>query len=185
MTLTELLIAIVITGAIVLAMSGAIIIGFRTTTTSDERLSQNRDVQLVQGIFPQDIMGAEQVRTNVTGAQNCSGQTSLLVLNWSTPTLVPRTSPGPPVTTVTSYEVDYIYALLPPEPPAPAEAEIVRRLYRTAGTTCTLISSRPLASSVSGTIPPVVDVDVAAQTVNLTVTDSSGNKYVARAKERS
>lgn len=184
-TLIELLVALVVTSAIVLAMTGAIIIGFRTTATSDERLSQNRDIQLVQGIFPQDVMGADQVRTDVAGAANCTGSTALLVLNWSTPTLVPQTRPGPPVTTLTSYEVDYIYAQLPADPPDPATGQLVRRLYRTAGTQCTLLSTRPLASSVSATVTPTVSIDTVAQTVTLTVTDSSGNKYVARAKERS
>ena len=64
-TLVELLISLVITGAIALAMSGAIIIGFRSTSSSDERLSQNRDVELVRGgerprvDEPEDAVGHE------------------------------------------------------------------------------------------------------------------------------
>mgnify|MGYP003341636400 CR=1 FL=1 len=120
-----------------------------------------------------------------SGASNCTGQTALLVMKWRTPTLVPSTNPGPPTTTVADYQAVYTYSTSPAVPPDPAKGKIVRRLYRTAGANCTLLNSRPLASSVSATVAPTVAIDGAAQTVTLTVTDYSGNKYVARAKERS
>jgi len=182
-TLVEVLVTLVITGFIVLAMTGAIIIGFRSTSSSEKRLAQNRDIELVQAVLPRDIMTATGLTAPAAADQNCSGRAAILKVTWQTASLVTTsTQPGPPVTTRTAYEVDYVYEVPPAGPTYPPPGGTLRRLVYT--TPCGApISDRIIARSLSRTVAPVAEP--AGKGVTVTLTDASGNKFQVNAKGRS
>jgi prepilin-type N-terminal cleavage/methylation domain-containing protein len=174
-TLVELLVAIAITSFIFAPITGAIIIGLRTTNTSSQRLSQTRDIELVQGSLPADVVTAQQVWSGVPG---CGGVQSLLKLTWSTPTLATPTGGGPPTTSFTNYEVDYLWQATSPAT-TPATYSLVRKFY--TGSCASTPATRVLATSLSTTAPTVV---LSGNTVKLTLTDSSGAPFAACAQMR-
>ncbi|MFM8237982.1 MAG: type II secretion system protein J [Actinomycetota bacterium] len=189
-TLVEVLITVVITGFIVGAMTGAIIIGFRSTSSSDKRLAQNRDVELVQGILPQDVMTSSVVTPNAAATTTCSGKQSVLELTWRTPSLVtPSTRVGPPVTSAQDFEVNYVYSVPPPgtdyPPPGATLERLIYPVICTGPSTPPIspLSRRVVASSLSRTSPPTATVS--GKDVTLTLTDGSGNTFLVRAKGRS
>jgi len=177
-TLVELLVAMAITVVIIGPITGAIIIGLRTTSTSSLRLSQTRDIELLQGSLPADVFTATSVQANVPG---CGGTQSLLKLTWSTPILVSGGTgpPGPPTTTLTNYEADYIWQATSPAT-TPATKSLVRKLYTSPCGSAPI--ARVLATSLSNTTAPVVVL--AGTTVKLTLTDSSGAQFAACAQMR-
>ena len=181
-TLVELVVAIAVSILIVAPITGAIIIGLRTTDSSSQRLSQTRDIELVQGVLPRDVFTATSVQANVAAASTCAGKLSLLRLTWSTPTL--NSGSGPPTTTLQNWEVDYFYALNPVAPPAPQTGSLTRQLYTGSAPSCMLYtgnSSTLLATSLSAAAPTVA---LSGTTVKLTLTDSSGAKFAACAHMR-
>jgi prepilin-type N-terminal cleavage/methylation domain-containing protein len=182
-TLVELLLAVVIMGAIMGSLTGALVIGLRTTSTSSLRLSQTGDIELIQGVLPRDVLSATGVMLNAAANATCSGEKSLLVMTWSTPSLAATTGAGPPTTTTASYEVDYFYEVDSATPPT---GRLTRKYFQVASPShCTPLASDVIASSLSSSTPPVATVDAPNKRVTLTVTDSSGNTYAASAKERS
>jgi Tfp pilus assembly major pilin PilA len=187
-TLAELVIAISICTLIVGPISMAIIVGLRTTGTSSQRLSQTRDIELVDGVFPRDVFTASQVfvkgQSGALAANTCSHLDSLVVMTWSTSSLVPG---NPPTTTPPqTYEVDYVYSLNPLVPPDPQTGSLTRKLYTTGA--CTPVSTNILASSLSQSAALqtafVTNNAVTGSTVVLTLTDSTCSKYSASAQER-
>jgi prepilin-type N-terminal cleavage/methylation domain-containing protein len=183
-TLVELLIAITISGLLSTALGGAIVIGLKSTSNSTVQLAQSRDIQLVQGALPRDVFTATGVKTNVAaGTGTCSGQATLLDLTWSTPSLVTGSN-GPPTTTLQNYEVDYVYSVNAPSPPAAQTGSLTRKLYTgTAPSSCTLLSSSVVASSLSKN-SALQTATLSGATVTLTLTDSSCTKEAVGAQLR-
>jgi prepilin-type N-terminal cleavage/methylation domain-containing protein len=182
-TLVELLIAIVISGLLSTVLGGAILIGLKSTSSSSTQLAQSKDIQLLQGALPRDIFTATGVQTNVAaGTGTCSGQSTLLDLTWSTPSLV-TSSNGPPTTTLQAYEVDYIYSVNAASPPSPATGSITRKLYTGTAPSCSLVSSSIVASSLSNN-SALQTVSVSGATVTVTLTDSSCQKSSVGAQLR-
>ena len=182
-TLVELLIAIVISGLLSTALGGAILIGLKSTSSSTVQLAQSKDIQLVQGALPRDVFTATGVQTNVAaGSGTCSGQATLLDLTWSTPSLVSG-STGPPTTTLQAYEVDYLYSVNAPNPPAAQTGSLTRKLYTGTAPSCSLVSSTVVASSLSIS-SALQTVSLSGATVTLTLTDSSCTKTAVGAQLR-
>jgi prepilin-type N-terminal cleavage/methylation domain-containing protein len=76
-TLIELIIAIAITGIIVTAIAGALIVSFQTTNVTQQRLAESHDVQITSAYLANDVQSAAGV-TPFSGG-NCSGGNTKLI----------------------------------------------------------------------------------------------------------
>src|SRR2546428_7433975 len=76
-TLIELIIAIAITGVIVSAIAGALIVSFETTNVTQQRLAESHDVQITSAYLANDVQSARTVTPSSGGT--CSGATTKLI----------------------------------------------------------------------------------------------------------
>lgn len=76
-TLVELMIAIAITGLIVSAIAGALIVSFATTGVTQARLAESHDVQITSAYLANDVQSAASV--NLSSGGTCSGASTTLV----------------------------------------------------------------------------------------------------------
>src|SRR2546428_5417273 len=76
-TLIELIIAIAITGVIVSAIAGALIVSFETTNVTQQRLAESHDVQITSAYLANDVQSARTVTSSSGGT--CSGATTKLI----------------------------------------------------------------------------------------------------------
>jgi prepilin-type N-terminal cleavage/methylation domain-containing protein len=76
-TLIELIIAIAITGVIVSAIAGALIVSFETTNVTQQRLAESHDVQITSAYLANDVQSAATVTPSSGGT--CSGATTKLI----------------------------------------------------------------------------------------------------------
>jgi prepilin-type N-terminal cleavage/methylation domain-containing protein len=76
-TLVELMIAIAITGLIVSAIAGALIVSFATTGVTQQRLAESHDVQITSAFLANDVQSATAV--NPASGGTCSGASTPLV----------------------------------------------------------------------------------------------------------
>ena len=76
-TLVELMIAIAITGLIVSAIAGALIVSFATTGVTQTRLAESHDVQVTSAYLANDVQSAASV--NPASGGTCSGASTPLV----------------------------------------------------------------------------------------------------------
>ena len=76
-TLVELMIAIAITGLIVSAIAGALIVSFATTGVTQQRLAESHDVQITSAYLANDVQSAAAVNSSSGGS--CSGASTTLV----------------------------------------------------------------------------------------------------------
>ena len=91
-SLVELLIAISITGIIMVPIGGAIFFGFRATSGTQTRLEQSNHANVLASYFVPDVQGAVTVAKGATDSAACggSGSTADLVLttNFAPPTSI-------------------------------------------------------------------------------------------------
>jgi prepilin-type N-terminal cleavage/methylation domain-containing protein len=71
-SLVEVLVAVAILGIIMTALSGAVIVGLRSTRDSHTSLDQSNAEQLVTTYVTKDIQAADSIKTN--GTSSCSGR---------------------------------------------------------------------------------------------------------------
>jgi prepilin-type N-terminal cleavage/methylation domain-containing protein len=76
-TLVELLVAMTLTAMIVPVLTGALVIGWRTTDATIARIGDTRDRQLVPSLFTRDIMSSQTFAT--TGTACTQGGDTLVV----------------------------------------------------------------------------------------------------------
>jgi type II secretory pathway pseudopilin PulG len=76
-TLIELIIGIAITGIIVTAIAGALIVSFATTNVTQQRLAESHDVQITSAYLANDVQSAAAVNPGSGG--NCSGGSTDLI----------------------------------------------------------------------------------------------------------
>jgi prepilin-type N-terminal cleavage/methylation domain-containing protein len=76
-TLIELIIAIAITGVIVSAIAGALIVSLETTNVTQQRLAESHDVQITSAYLANDVQSAATVTPSSGGT--CSGATTKLI----------------------------------------------------------------------------------------------------------
>jgi hypothetical protein len=81
-TLVELLMAVAITALIAPVLTGALVVGWRTTDQTVGSLSDTRNRQLVASLFTRDVQGASTVETS-GGACTKAGDTLLVRFGWS------------------------------------------------------------------------------------------------------
>jgi prepilin-type N-terminal cleavage/methylation domain-containing protein len=85
-TLLELLLVIAILGIIVVPLGASILIGFRTTDATANRLESSHDAQMASIYFPADLQSAGDAHDDVviapTPNTDCSGVQNLVVVHW-------------------------------------------------------------------------------------------------------
>lgn len=82
LTLVELLVVIAISGVIMPILVGALVIGWKTTDATVQRLSDSRNRNLTPSLFTRDVQSAKTIAT--TGAACTSGGDTLLVrMSWT------------------------------------------------------------------------------------------------------
>ena len=168
LTLVELLVAAAITALIAPVLTGALVIGWRTTDATVSSLSDSRNRQLVPSLFTRDVQGAQTIETSGAG---CLQGTDTLVVRFRR-TETPAT--GPAVTPVVTW--------------VRTSTNLLERRSCDTGTTIT--SSVSAAHDVVGT-PSVACKNssggtvscASAVVVDLTVTDASGS-FTATGRRR-
>lgn len=159
-TLAELLVAIVILGLIVAAVSASLIVGLRTTDDSATRLIESHDAQLVTVYLPPDIQAASDVVASPASNSECSGGSNLLRLRWT------ETIGGVTTTYTAAYRlVD-----------APPVKELVRYFCVGIGTPQEIVVAHNVASAP--------DPALAGPRVSVTVTEQSGYSFTISARRR-
>jgi prepilin-type N-terminal cleavage/methylation domain-containing protein len=85
-TLLELLLVIAILGIIVVPLGASILIGFRTTDATANRIESSHDAQMASIYFPADLQSAGNAQDDVVVAptpnSDCSGVQNLVVVHW-------------------------------------------------------------------------------------------------------
>jgi type II secretory pathway pseudopilin PulG len=76
-TLIELIIGIAITGIIVTAIAGALIVSFQTTNVTQQRLAESHDVQITSAYLANDVQSATTVTPSSGGT--CSGASTTVI----------------------------------------------------------------------------------------------------------
>ena len=102
-TLVELLISIVILGIIMTALVGAIVVGLKTTSATQDELTVSHDAQIASAYFAKDVQSS--VTVTVAGATSLCGSSTGLVVSFGWP----ETSAAGAITYVTA-----TYTLSPP-----------------------------------------------------------------------
>lgn len=176
-TLVELLVAAAIMGLVVPAITGALIIGWRTTDATVASLSDSRNRLLLPSLFTRDVQSAATVDTS-TADTTCTqaGDTVVVRMRW---TETPAT--GSPVARVTTYVTRA----------GGGQTLLERRFCDDSTGSMALRSSVSLVYGVVGA-PAVTCRDAAgatvgcasARSVSVTVTDASGT-LSASARRRS
>jgi prepilin-type N-terminal cleavage/methylation domain-containing protein len=77
-TLIEIIVATIITGIIIVAIGSALVVTLRTNDSTDQRISENHDVQIESAYLANDVQSAASVNVPGSGA-NCSGGFTTLV----------------------------------------------------------------------------------------------------------
>lgn len=176
-TLVELLVAAAIMGLVVPAITGALIIGWRTTDATVASLSDSRNRLLLPSTFTRDVQSAVSVDTSAADS-TCTqaGDTLVVRLRW---TEIPAS--GPSVGQVAAYVTRA----------GTGETLLERRHCDDSTGSMALRSSVSLVHGLSGT-PSVTCRDAAgatvgcasARSVSVSVTDASGT-LTASARRRS
>ncbi|MFT5222305.1 MAG: prepilin-type N-terminal cleavage/methylation domain-containing protein [Glaciecola sp.] len=84
-TLVELLISIVILGAISATLGTSIILGLQTTVNAEQRLTEGNDGRILAEAFIPDVQNATSISTTATV---CGGANSRLQLGWTDGTAI-------------------------------------------------------------------------------------------------
>lgn len=176
-TLVELLVTAAIAGLVMPVLTGALLIGWRTTDETVASLSDSRNRLLLPSTFTRDVQSAGSVDTS-TADSTCTqaGDTVVVRLRW---TEIPAS--GPPVAQVAAYVTRA----------GSGETLLERRYCDDSTGTMALRSSVSLVHGVAGT-PSVTCRDAAgatvgcaaARSVSVSVTDGSG-ALTASARRRS
>ncbi|MDQ1617149.1 MAG: hypothetical protein QOJ60_3088 [Actinomycetota bacterium] len=163
LTLVELLVCLAISGLIVPVLTGALVIGWKTTDATVASLSDSRNRQLVPSLFTRDVQNAKTVDTTSSDTTcELAGDTLLVRLRWT------ETGPsGAAVDRAASWVLS-----------TGTERLVERRYCATASTVTSNVSA---AHGIVGT-PAVTCLSAAggtvgcglAATVTLSVTDGSG-----------
>lgn len=171
-TLVELLVAAAITALIVPVITGALVVGWRTTDDTVGRLSANQDRLLVPSLFTRDVQAAETVETGGAGCL-VPGDTLVVRFTWT------ETDPAGTSSVRTAAWVR-----------TGGATPLLERRYCASGAalTSSVTASRDAASTVvvcrSSAGGPPGGCAGSPMVVELTVTDSSGAAYTATGRRR-
>jgi prepilin-type N-terminal cleavage/methylation domain-containing protein len=82
-TLVELLVSVAILGLVTPVLMGSVVLGYRTTGATVDRLSDSRNRAIVPSLFVRDVQSATTVAT-APGACEQAGDTLVVRLRWTT-----------------------------------------------------------------------------------------------------
>jgi len=82
-TLVELLVSVAILGLVTPVLMGSVVLGYRTTDATVDRLSDSRNRAIVPSLFVRDVQSATTVAT-ASGACEQAGDTLVVRLRWTT-----------------------------------------------------------------------------------------------------
>jgi prepilin-type N-terminal cleavage/methylation domain-containing protein len=163
LTLVELLVVVAISGLIIPVLTGALVLGWRTTDATAASISDSRNRQLAPSLFTRDAQNAQTIDTTA-GDTTCvsAGDTLLVRLRWTE-------------TDASGVSVNRAVAWVLPTGP---EALLERR-YCAAATTLTssVTATHGVVGTPSVTCRSATGTTVAcgvAVTVALAITDASG-----------
>lgn len=162
LTLVELLVATAITALIAPVLTSALVIGWRTTSDTVDRLGANSNRLLVASLFTRDVQGAETIQTSFA-ACTLAGDTPVVRFTWT------ETDATGSATTRAAAWVQ-----------TSATPKYLERRYCAGGTTVTSSvtashdanAAAAVCRDVAGGAPVACSLTPAV--VDLTVTDSSG-----------
>lgn len=172
LTLVELLVATAVTALIAPVLTSALVIGWRTTSDTVDRLGANRDRLLVPSLFTRDVQGSEAIQTSGPGCLQ-AGDSLVVRFTWT------ETNPAGVATTPAATWVR-----------TGATPQLLHRRYCAGGTSVTssVTASHDASSAVlacrdtaGGSVLPC---SLTTTVVGLTVTDSSGATYTATGRRR-
>ena len=169
-TLAELLISTVILAVIFAAITEGMIVGLRTTDSTDQRLRESVDAQIVSVYFGRDVQAAQQVTTGVVDT-TCSSQVSVVSFSWPDP-----------VNTASTKRASYVVG----PPPVSGDERVLTRWYCDSSGTAQKQVARYLAGA--GTPVTVTCSGSCAgspSAVTMTLTDASGYQYSVSGTRRS
>ncbi len=171
LTLVELLAASAITALIAPVITSALVVGWRTTDDTVERLGANRDRLLVPSLLTRDVQAAEAVETS--GATCLLPGDSLVVrLTWTETDAVGGVvdraaswvqTPGPP---------RYLERRYCADGSSVTSSASASHDAATVAVTCRAVPGGPTGACAPATV------------VELTVTDSAGDSYTALGRRR-
>lgn len=172
LTLVELLVASAITALITPMLTGALVIGWRTTSDTVERMGANRDRLLVPSLFTRDVQAAETIQQSFS-ACTLAGDTAVVRFTWTE-----TDASGAAATRA----VAWVRMGTTPQ--------LLERRYCAGGTTVTSsVTASHDASGAAVVCRPTAGGAAAAcssttRVVELTVTDSSGATHTATGRRR-
>ena len=172
-TLVELLISTVILAVIFGAVTEAMIVGLRTTDSTDQRLRESVDGQLASAYFARDVQAAAQIVPDMKSP--CSSSVARVTFTWTDP-----------VDGTTAKAAAYVLA---GPPSAGADERVLTRQYCENGV---LKASKDLARYLAPSGTPVslscstacTSVPAPA-TVTMSLTDAHGYAYTVSGTRRS
>ncbi|MEY2566189.1 MAG: hypothetical protein QOE35_718 [Actinomycetota bacterium] len=187
-TLIEVLLATVILAVIFGAITEAMVMGLRTSDSTDRRLRESIDAQVLATVFGRDVQSAQTVSTTVdpAPAEQCGTGTLAVSLRWTDPKDVSPAS--------ATRRASYFVAADPiGDRRSTGEERVLTRAYCEDGA---LVSERQvaryLASGASAVaiafddpVCPDPPVSPPPCRVALTATDVNGFKYRVEAVRRS
>jgi prepilin-type N-terminal cleavage/methylation domain-containing protein len=174
-TLVELLVATAIMGLIIPALTGALVMGWRTTDSTIARLSDNRNREITPSLWTRDAQAAITVdRNSVVTTCLVAGDTLLARFTW---TETPAT--GAAVTRIAAWVW------------TGSTTQLVQRRFCSTGAAITSsvstahdIAAAPVSSCSTATGVAVPACGATTVVVNLSVVDPSGT-FVATGRRRS
>lgn len=177
-TLVEVLLATFVLAIIFGVIAEAMIMGLRTTDSTDQRLRESLDAQLVSTTFVSDVQSADAVSVTDT---TCGTGTPVISLSWK--------DPQDPTAAAATRRASYIVEADPGgERNLTNEQRVLTRAYCEAGT---LVAERQVARYLASGTPVAVQCDGTAcpgaspRRITMTVNDVTGFSFTLEANRRS
>lgn len=172
LTLVELLVAAAITALIAPVLTSALVVGWRTTDATVERLGDNQDRLLVPSLFTRDVQAAESVTTS-GAACTLAGDTLVVRFTWTE---------TDPTGTATSSAASWVQT-------GGAPTLLERRFCRSGPALTSSVTAghdAPTATVACRDAPGGATSACSASTtvVTMSITDTAGSTYSASGRRR-
>lgn len=160
-TLSELMVAVSILGLIIVPLTGAILVGLRTTGDSQQRFTESHGAQMTDAYFPFDVASATSIVLADPTPCGGTGPTVVASFDWAD-----DISP--------TNEVTYV---------VPSGQSSMMRMVCQGGT---VVNRTNLATGISGTptLRCAPSCGSSFKTATLTVTTASGWQYTVNGTRR-
>jgi prepilin-type N-terminal cleavage/methylation domain-containing protein len=164
-TLVELLVAIAILGIIIVPLAETIIVGLRTTTGAQQRLTESRGVLISAAFFANDVQSADPTGLTVGSSARCGAGNAVVTMQWANDVS-------------NSNIAAYVIAT------DPSGTLLLQRRFCQNGTLLNTVTVAPDLAAV----PPTVTCSPGCgspRTLTMTVTERTGYSYRVQGTRRS